>query len=209
MKTYIFGDKRAEAVLIQAVDAHDFSTIERQTELIKSISGRDDFAVAAVLVDNWNDDLSPWAAPAVFGKDGFSGGGERTLDFVLGDVLPRFDGKLRFYIGGYSLAGLFSLWAASRTDVFSGVAAASASVWFPDFVGYIDKNPILSNRVYLSLGDKEEKTKNPTMATVGDAMRSIYAKISRRAECVLEWNEGNHFRDPELRTAKGFSWLIK
>ena len=27
-------------------------------------------------------------------------------------------------------------------------------------------------------------------------------------ECVLEWNEGNHFKDPDLRTAKAFAWLM-
>jgi len=27
-------------------------------------------------------------------------------------------------------------------------------------------------------------------------------------KCILEWNEGNHFKDPDVRTAKAFSWLI-
>ena len=27
--------------------------------------------------------------------------------------------------------------------------------------------------------------------------------------CCLEWNEGNHFMDPDRRTAKGFAWILK
>ena len=26
---------------------------------------------------------------------------------------------------------------------------------------------------------------------------------------TLEWNPGNHFRDPGLRTAKAFAWVMK
>ena len=34
-------------------------------------------------------------------------------------------------------------------------------------------------------------------------------KIYKRCiPCVLEWNEGNHFKEPELWTAKGFAWLL-
>ncbi len=27
--------------------------------------------------------------------------------------------------------------------------------------------------------------------------------------CTLEWNQGNHFKDVEIRTAKAFSWVMK
>ena len=70
-------------------------------------------------------------------------------------------------------------------------------------------NPIKIKAVYLSLGDKEEKTRNPVMAQVGNAIRSIYQHLSKSGvNCTLEWNEGNHFREPDMRIAKGFSWLI-
>ena len=26
---------------------------------------------------------------------------------------------------------------------------------------------------------------------------------------ILEWNKGNHFMDPDRRTAKGFAWILK
>ena len=50
-------------------------------------------------------------------------------------------------LGGYSLAGLFALWAATRTDTMYGVAAASPSVWFPGWPGYEAAHPIQTQRV--------------------------------------------------------------
>ena len=63
--------------------------------------------------------------------------------------------------------------------------------------------------MYLSLGNKEERSRNAVMAAVGDRIRETY-EILRNQEipCTLEWNEGNHFRDSELRTAKAFSWVL-
>ena len=47
------------------------------------------------------------------------------------------------------------------------------------------------------------------MASVGDRIRETYDLLrAQNIDCVLEWNEGNHFRDPELRTAKAFAWVI-
>ena len=79
--------------------------------------------------------------------------------------------------GGYSLAGLFSLWAAYQTDVFSGIAAASPSVWFPGFIEYMKEHEIKSETVYLSLGDREEKTRNSVMSQVGNCIRMGYESI--------------------------------
>ncbi len=206
MKLYEFGDAGADTVLIQPVDDHDLSGIENEVALIAANCGKS-FRLIAVKIDNWNTDLSPWKAPAVFGKDDFGGGAEETLAGIL---KLCSDVSKTYYIGGYSLAGLFALWAAYRTDVFKGVAAASPSMWFPGFADYMNENEIKTGAVYLSLGDKEEKARNPVMATVGDRIREAHAMLSGHGvKCTLEWNEGNHFKDTDIRTAKAFSWLIK
>ena len=79
------------------------------------------FWFLAYPVNDWNCALSPWKAPAVFGNEGFGEGAAATLTEILS--LCR-DNTKRYYIGGYSLAGLFALWAAYQTDVFAGIAAA-------------------------------------------------------------------------------------
>lgn len=201
-----YGNPDADTVLIQPVDNHDLEGIVNEAERIKQLSGKD-FCLVAIKVDNWNSDLSPWEAPAVFGNESFGGKAAAALDEVL-----KFTGdpSKTYYIGGYSLAGLFAIWAAYQTDVFKGVAAASPSVWFPGFSDYMAERKICANSVYLSLGDKEEKTRNPVMATVGDNIRKAHELLKAQGvNTVLEWNPGNHFKDPDIRMAKGFEWVIK
>lgn len=44
---------------------------------------------------------------------------------------------------------------------------------------------------------------------LGDAAGEfVYLLPGRGVECVLEWNRGNHFTEPDIRTAKAFAWLL-
>ena len=204
MRVYEYGNPDSSTVLLQMVDDHDLAVIENEVAVIRKTAY--DFRLLAVKVKNWNLDLSPWHAPAVFGNEDFGGGAAETLAAVL-ELCS--DESRRYYIGGYSLAGLFALWAAYQTDVFAGVAAASPSVWFPGFAEYMEGHAIKSSKVYLSLGDKEEKVRNPVMATVGENIRRAYGCLTGQGvECVLEWNRGNRFKEPDIRTAKAFVWML-
>ncbi len=205
MKTFEFGDPKAPVCLIQPVDDHDLEGIRNEYEKIRELTDMD-FCLTAVKVNDWNKDLSPWVAPAVFGIENFGDGAADTLKEILSLCTDK---DKKYYIGGYSLAGLFSLWASVQTDRFEGVAAASPSVWFPDFLEYIRERKPLCKKIYLSLGDKEEKTRNPVMATVGDKIRELDSFLAQEGfDCVLEWNEGNHFKDFDIRTAKAFASVM-
>ncbi len=200
-----YGDPQATNILIQPVDSHQLNLLEKEAELVREHTDRP-FRLIAFCVEDWNRDLSPWEAPAVFGKEGFGGKGNDTLAEIL-TACKDLSGSL--YLGGYSLAGLFALWAAGQTDRFHAVAAASPSVWYPGFDTYLREHPMQTDRIYLSLGDKEEKTRNQVMATVGDRIRWTGEYLDQQGRtCILEWNEGNHFRDFELRMAKGFAWVL-
>ena len=129
---FTYGNPDAATQLVQMVDDHDLSLIEQEVEFIRELSGGQDFGLKAVKVNDWNKDLSPWPAPAVFGNEDFGEGAAETLAFLLNNVVPA--GKApgaKTFLGGYSLAGLFALWAGYRTDRFDGIAAASPSIWFP------------------------------------------------------------------------------
>lgn len=212
---YVNGE--ADVFLIQAVDGHDLEMLDREVERIKELASGIPFTLAAFLIENWNSELSPWEMPAVFGKEDFGAGAGGTLQYITETLLPWLEEnfgsnhKMDHYLGGYSLSGLFALWAAYQTNRFRGIAAVSPSVWFPGWESYMETHDIRTSAVYLSLGDKEEKARNKTMAAVGDNIRRQH-ELLRRADiadqCVLEWNPGNHFVDPELRTAKGFAWLL-
>ena len=201
-----YGSTDAGVVLIQMVDDHDLAGIENEVADIKRLVNVE-CSLIAIKVDDWNKDLSPWKAPAVFGKEDFGGGAAATLEEVL--KYTQDAGKT-YFIGGYSLAALFAIWAAYQTDVFRGVAAASPSIWFPDFVDYMRDNSIHARKVYLSLGDREEKTRNHVMASVGDCIRDAYELLQANGTtCTLAWNKGNHFKDANLRTAAAFAWVIR
>ena len=210
-KCYIYENSAAKACLIQPVDDHDLELLDKEVELIKELFPKTPFTLAALLIESWNTELSPWQAPAVFGTEDFGCGAAETLSFITDSLLPRLGGKKHYYLGGYSLSGLFALWSAYQTDIFEGIAAVSPSVWFPGWESYMQNHTIKTTKVYLSLGDREEKTRNKTMSAVGNCIRrqhDLLLTSDAVKACTLEWNPGNHFTDTELRTAKGFAWLL-
>jgi len=179
------------------------------------VFGREAFGHVAFPVEAWNVDLSPWDAPPVFGREAFGHGAADTLAWLRSRLMPEVRAKYAIspdapvILGGYSLAGLFSLWCAAQVDDFAAVAAVSPSVWFPGWRAYADQHALRSRVVYLSLGDREEKSRNPVLASVGDAIRREDARLSERGvRHTLQWNVGNHFQDAEKRCADGFAWCM-
>ena len=64
----IYGTASAEYLLLQMVDEHDLAGMEREVEAIHRQTAQP-FLLAAVQVENWNDDLSPWPAPPVWAAE--------------------------------------------------------------------------------------------------------------------------------------------
>lgn len=74
-----------------------------------------------------------------------------------------------------------------------------------------DKKSIIEYRIEKSaLTMIEAKTKHPVMATVADNITALYDLLKRCPDVrsFLEWNEGGHFREPALRTARAFVWAV-
>ena len=205
----LLGERDAPTLLLQPVDARELADIGEEAGLIRCLAEGQPFLLAAFPVKDWNDDLSPWPAPPVFGDRGFGGGAAQTLRYLKESLLPALPPAGLRVLGGYSLAGLFALWAACGRADFDAVAAASPSVWYPGWLDYARAHPTGARRVYLSLGDRESRARNPVMARVGDAILEQRRLLEGAAECTLEWNPGNHFRDSALRTAKAFAWAMR
>ena len=210
----IYGEANAEYLLLQMTGEHELQSMDHEVAMIAQSSRN--FLFAAIPVESWNDALSPWEAPAVRGNQGFGGKAGETLCLLTERVIPSLKQQcplpenVKIILGGYSLAGLFALWASTQTDLFYGVAAASPSVWFPGWMEFEQQHPIQAQHIYLSLGDKEERTKNAVMAAVGDDIRTLHSRLTERgADCTLEWNSGGHFKDADLRTARAFQWVIE
>ena len=210
-----YTDEQPEVLLVEPLDEREVTALDEELSAIKAGCKRR-FAYVALIVKDWNQELAPWVAPPVYGKVPFGNGAAETLrvieDGVILEMQKRFESLkgADVVIGGYSLAGLFALWCAYESPMFSGVAAASPSVWYPRWMDYAGHRKPNARRVYLSLGDAEAKTKHPVMATVADNITALYDLLKRCPDVrsFLEWNEGGHFREPALRTAKAFVWAV-
>ena len=174
------------------------------------------FDLVSVSDLSWDADLSPWPhGPMVSEDDDFSGGADDYARFIAESVVPFAEGILgpasRRVIAGYSMGGLFALYAPHVTDLFGSCVSASGSVWYPGFVDFVGGAPFRRRpeSVYLSVGDRESRTRNRFLREVEACDRRLLDVYrSRGVEAVFETNPGNHFRDADVRLAKGIAWVL-
>jgi len=212
-KCRIFAESKAEYILIHPTGQHEIDSLETEYEMLKSGTERD-FALVSFEVKNWNDELSPWKAKQVFGDELFGDRAESTLQFITDELIPSLqeymNSDTKIILGGYSLAGLFSLWSAYQTGIFHGVAACSPSVWLENWIEFAKENTPLASNIYLSIGNKEHKTRNPMLRNVKNNIEEQYEILRNSGfNTVLEINSGNHFQDNTERLVKGFLWCIE
>ena len=166
---------------------------------------------------DWERDLSPWPAPPLGRGRPFAGGAADCLRLLTEDILPHAEALLPAppawrALAGYSLAVLFALWSLGQTDVFSRAASMSGSLWYPGFLDYLSaRTP--SRRpdcIYLSLGDREAKARDPLLKTVRRATEAVAAHFRAQGiPTALEFPPGNHFENVTERTAAGIRWLLE
>lgn len=173
-----------------------------------------DCNVAAISGIDWDHDLTPWyCPPLVSNGNPCTGGADEYLNLLLNKIIPKIcdniQGEPEFTgLTGYSLGGLFSIYAMYRTDYFSRIASASGSLWFPAFKEFAESNEVKRkpDRLYISLGDKEARSRNKMLRLVQEnteALVQYYKDLGIHTE--YELNQGNHFKDAELRLAKGIA----
>ena len=196
-------------------------------------------------VDLWEENFSPWCAPRVFAKGpNFGDGAQKTLDTLINQVIPWTESDLTEppayrVLVGYSLAGLFSLWAgvsqqvargcqpddvpsqpgaphvdAVPTPTFQRIGAVSGSFWFPGLLDYVDQQlnggAVGLTHAYLSLGDREARTPNPQIMHVRENAELLASKLENAGiTSTFELNRGNHFQNVEGRMQKALDWLVK
>ena len=196
-------------------------------------------------VDLWEENFSPWCAPRVFAKGPNCGdGAQKTLDTLINQVIPWTESDLTEppayrVLVGYSLAGLFSLWAgvsqqvargcqpddvpsqpgaphvdAVPTPTFQRIGAVSGSFWFPGLLDYVDQQlnggAVGLTHAYLSLGDREARTPNPQIMHVRENAKLLASELENAGiTSAFELNRGNHFQNVEGRMQKALDWLVK
>ena len=198
--------------------AHGDKQGEHVASLMAEHLGDMPWTLVAYEAENWNRNYSPWALASLKSEAEFTGGAKETLVWLTDKCIPYIDNNLPCgassrMIGGYSLSGLFSLFAFYESRMFDGVASCSGSLWYPGWKEYAaGQSAPEGSGVYLSLGRKEEKTRNRKMASVGDMTRWQYEQLQLDMDvhaCELIWHNGGHFADVDHRIAQGFIWLIE
>jgi len=166
----------------------------------------------------WNQELSPWPVETVVSKDdNFAGKAGEWLPVLTGEVVPQVEQLLDAppmwrMLAGYSLAGLFAVWAAHQCDLFPRILSASGSMWYPGWLEYAREHELAAplRGVYLSVGDKESTSRNRVLQTVGERTQALADLLTDRGVNVkFELNPGNHFKNPPLRVVKGIKWLLE
>ena len=205
---------------------------------------REGVSLVSVGVDLWEENFSPWCAPRVFAKGpNFGDGAQKTLDTLINQVIPWAESELTEppayrVLVGYSLAGLFSLWAGVSQQVargcqpddapsqpgaphvdapigtFQRIGAVSGSFWFPGLLDYVDQQlsggAVGLTHAYLSLGDREARTPNPQIMHVRENAELLASRLeSAGITSMFELNRGNHFQNVEGRMQKALDWLVK
>lgn len=167
---------------------------------------------------HWNQELSPWPIETVVSRDDrFTGGAPELLPLLTGEVVPQVERLLDAppawrCLAGYSLGGLFAVWTAFQTDLFTRILSASGSMWFPGWLEYAHEHQLAAplQGIYLSVGDKESTSRNAVLQTVSERTQALAQLMADRGiPTTFQLNPGNHFKNPPLRVVKGIKWLLQ
>ena len=197
---------------------HCFS--EEEEAVVKLLQGQEYFSFPLLCINNlnWQKDMCPWDSPALIKNEkDFIGGADEYLFLLEKEIIPRAveilgEEPAYYALAGYSLAGLFALYAGYRSSLFSRIASVSGSLWYPDFVSFAKEKKMLSRaeRLYLSLGTEEAKTKHAVLSTIERKTRELVEHYQSSGYCVkFEQNPGNHFCEVEQRIEKGIRWIME
>ena len=210
----IFPSSEANAPIIYL---NTFSGEGQKVYEAAQAAGCPPFTLVAISDLDWNHDMAPWDSPPTFkNADPCTGGADDYLQLLTEEIIPAAEKELGGVprwrcIAGYSLAGLFALYAIYQTDLFSRVGSMSGSLWFPGMKEYIFSHEPKRRPdcVYFSLGDKESKTRNPILRSVRQNTEEIQAFYQDKGiDTVFQLNPGNHHDHAAERTAAGIAWML-
>lgn len=176
--------------------------------------------VVTVPVACWNAALTPWPAAALYREEpDFEGHAAETLEDLLAHVIPAAEAQIATETGlapseraicGYSLGGLFSLYAFTHCDAFTACGCLSGSVWYEGWVEHLQgmDGDLTGRYAYFSLGTKEKRGGQPLMRTVQKRMEEC-VELLRRRGCRVDYvlGPGNHLQHIPERYEAGLRAL--
>ena len=216
VKLYIYRSNVQNATTIYFLDGDQFE--EAFNHWITNHRAALNFVLIAS--NNRTADYTPWPLQAseTMPMD-FGGKAAEHLSFFATHVIPFCESEYGFssstekrVIGGYSLGGLFSLYAAVNNDLFGTVLSCSSSLWYPDFLDYLKEHPFKAahSKLYMSVGDQEGTTAtNLTAAQTSNtiALKDFYEPKFQAGDFKFTLEEGNHGNDIPGRVERAVEWV--
>ncbi len=212
-KITVYIHEECAAPIVLSSDVSDsWASILKECETI----GCPAFHLVSISGIRWDEELSPWAYEPIVAKDDhFTGEADQYLYVLESKIIPwvknLIPGEQKQILHGYSMGGLFALYAAHKSTCFDAYAAPSGSVWYPNFVDYVKQQGYkrIPKAIYLSLGDLESKTKNSWLSQTEENMRMLQDYYcEQNIISTFELNSGNHFKDVGKRIARGLYWTL-
>lgn len=205
IRVHVFHGKPDVVMYLHADPADACELSERTGITLVSIDGID-----------WSRDLTPWPGKAVFrGQEDFGGGGHAYIERLKREIIPFAEAQLSVrpvsrMIAGYSLAGMFAVYAALEEGLFDGAASVSGSLWYDGFSGYVRSRTPNVRRAYFSVGDRERMGRNRAFHSIEERTAEIeeYFRFNG-CRTAFELNPGGHFDDPPGRLARAVRWLAQ
>ncbi|MDE7131630.1 MAG: alpha/beta hydrolase [Lachnospiraceae bacterium] len=169
--------------------------IEEIVNEIRKSGHEADFILLSIQPESWNDDFTPWGAPAFRkGEDAPAGRADVYISRLTSEIKPYMDVSYRTKpepeytaLFGYSLGGLAAAYAMYKTDLFGTVASLSGSLWYDGFIEFMEKEqPVRKDmKVYLSLGKKESLSRNPRMCKVAECTERVKGYAGKTGRSCL------------------------
>ena len=216
VKLYIYRSNIHSATTIYFLDGEQFK------EIFCNWIIEHEPVLNFVLIDSKNrsDDYTPWPLQSseAMPKD-FGGKAAEHLKFITTKVIPVCESEYGFAssadkraIGGYSLGGLFSLYAAVNTDLFGTVLSCSSTLWYPDFLAYLKEHPFKAPhpKLYMSVGDEEGlSASNLTKDQIPNTMafKDWLEKEFQANDFKFMLEEGNHGNNIPRRVEHAVGWV--
>lgn len=204
------GSRGTSSPIIYLVDSpeHPFD--------VSSLAHGRSYTLVTIPVSTWGDALTPWSAAGLYREEpDFGGHAATTLSELLEKTIPSLEETWGLSpsaraICGYSLGGLFSLYAFTHCDAFVACGCLSGSVWYEGWVDYLREREldVAGRFAFLSVGTKEKRGGNPLMRTVQRCMEACTG-ILREHGCEVQYvtGPGNHLQFISERFDAGLSAL--
>lgn len=182
-------------------------------------AGLPDFSLVTITVpyDEWSNILAPWNTPAGWPQYvACTGGAPEYLRIFTEKIIPEAEKHIEKpgpkMIAGYSLGGLFALWAEAKTGLFARLACPSGSFWFPNFISWFMKQnlPALPECIYFSSSEEEYNSENEYLKEEKPAIQALINWCHEnqiRTDLVID--PGNHYEDVVKRSAAAIAWMLR